>query len=149
MITILNLFSEFIKMSYSLNDNVEYKNPGDIHLGNFVILRKDKLDWEIKFLLSGMSLIIPYRIIDLFYSLDVYHKGRIFRIEPNSEIESFILTMLRFVHGVNDTNYTLATDQLSKINEIGMGKLRTYVKELTGLELPKILYISKELIKDI
>ena len=145
MITIENLFREFLNLSYKIIPDIINIQTGDVYIKDLVILRKTKISWDFIMLASGEMISIPYIIIDIFKSFDVYHKGRVFELKPSSGLDTFIQLMLSLVHCIESKKYDTTLDGLKLLQEIGIKDFIDYLEYVyrINLSIPGVMCVSK------
>lgn len=139
-------FSEFLNLSYKVDQNIINRQVGDLYIGDLVILRRTKISWDFIMLSTGEMISIPYLIIDIFKSLDVYHKGLLFRVKAESSLDYFIHLMLAFVHNIEMRHYETTLEGLSLLQKIGTKDFIKFLEEETGskLNIRGVMCISKK-----
>lgn len=144
--SIEDTFKEFMYLSYTVNLEVLDKQPGDVFINDLVILRKTKVSWNFINLRSGDLTSIPYYLIDVFKSLDIYCGDRILRMKSVTGIETFIQLMLAFVHGIESKQFETTLSALELLKKIGVLEFVCYLADTFSLDLPKegLKSISKD-----
>ena len=139
-------FLEFLNLSYKVDQNIINRQIGDLYIGDLVILRRTKISWDFIMLSTGEMISIPYLIIDIFKSLDVYHKGLLFKVKAESGLDYFIQFMLAFVHNIEMKNYTTALEGLSLLQKMGTKDFLGFLEEETGkkLNIQGVMCVSKK-----
>lgn len=146
MRTIESLFREFLNLSYKWDPDIVNNQIGDVYISDLVILRKTKISWDFIILTSGEMISIPYEIIDIFKSFDVYSKGVIFGMKANLGIEIFIQFMLAFVHSIEEKNFTNTLEGLKLLQELGTKDFIGYLESVLSVNtsLRGVMCISKK-----
>ena len=139
-------FLEFLNLTYKVDQNIINRQIGDLYIGDLVILRRTKISWDFIMLSTGEMISIPYLIIDIFKSLDVYHKGLLFKVKAESGLDYFIQFMLAFVHNIEMKNYTTALEGLSLLQKMGTKDFLGFLEEETGkkLNIQGVMCVSKK-----
>lgn len=145
MRTIEGLFKEFLSLSYVMNQEIVNNHTGDIYIENLVILRQTRISWDFIVLSTGDLISIPYVIIDLFKSFDVYHKGVVFNLVPQDDTESFIKFMLSFVHSLVERKFDNTIDDLGTLKRYGLKDFITFLSNIlkVRISIPGLMYSSK------
>ena len=148
MRSIVNQFIEFLSLSYKVDINKLNNQPGDECIGNTILLRKTKVSWDFIILTNGNSISIPYILVDLFQSFDVYYRGEQY-IDSESitnSLGSIIQLMMSLVRGVylKDLNKVLGV--LDLLQSVETSTLFQFIEEHSGVRLclPGIIYITRE-----
>lgn len=145
MRTIEGLFKEFLSLSYVMNQEIVNNHTGDIYIENLVILRQTRISWDFIVLSTGDLISIPYVIIDLFKSFDVYHKGAVFNLVPQNDAEAFIKFMLSFVHSLVEKRFDNTIDDLEILKRYGLKNFITFLSNIlkVRISIPGLMYSSK------
>ena len=139
-------FREFIGLSYKFDPEIINNQVGDVYIEELTILRKTKISWDFIMLATGEMISIPYVVIDMFKSLDVYNRGFILRTKASKDIEIFIQFMLAFVHSIEEKKYSTTLDGLKLLQQMGLKGFLNYLESVFDLRLQVdgIMCVSKK-----
>jgi len=130
------IFKEFLELGYKKSKAPT--RPSDVEIGNLVIGRTWKEGYQVYYLHSGTSIIIPWKWIDIFGQLFVHSGHKILERQPNKndKVEKLIYWMTKLQEKLMTRNNIL--EVIGQICKIGTGCFR---KEYP--DFPPIQYISR------
>ena len=92
---IKSLFTEFTTLSYYPSQKP--KQTRDIGIKPYMILRTSPAGWNVLNFYNGTSIYLPWSLLDIFISLNIWGGHRILRIEPEDTVEKTITQFLILV----------------------------------------------------
>ena len=125
-----SLFLEYHTLSYYPGQKP--KQTKDIGVKPYMILRTSPAGWNILNLWNGTSILIPWRMIDLFLGLNVWGGARILGEEAENKVEEFILQSLVLVQSserLDMKNFLIA---LGEVLRLGTKDFREWLLKETG-----------------
>lgn len=149
-----DIFEEFYRLSYSLCPTKKsYLKFNDYLVTDYIILRVNTSGYNILYLYTGSSVFIPWKLIDVFTSLDIHSGDKLINSYINCketiENESLIrfgYLMINLVHYLNGRCSIIDGDKLletlGEISVIGTKKFRDWYFLKYGEELSPIIYNS-------
>lgn len=146
MKTILDIFQEFMKLSYVPSKHFPIK---DIRVDNYIICRCDISNYIIQYLYNGSSFVIPRKWGDIFSSFNVYLGDRVNYLretEKDNKIEQVIKGMtnlfIRLDRSFKDIPGQEVLDILGDLSLINTDDFRVWCKDELNIELDPLEYIS-------
>ena len=124
------LFSEYHTLSYYPGQKP--KQTKDIGVKPYMILRTSPAGWNVLNLWNGTSILIPWRMIDLFLGLNVWGGARMLREEAEDGAEKFILRFLVLVQSVERRDMKNFLMALGEILKLGTKEFREWILKETG-----------------
>ena len=130
------LFSEYHTLSYYPGQKP--KQTSDIGVKPYMILRTSPAGWNILNLWNGTSILIPWKLIDLFCGLNIWGGARLLGEEPGDDVEKIILRLLVIVQTVERRDMGRFLMVLGELLGTGTKKFREWYLEETGEKLGPI-----------
>lgn len=127
---------------YYRNNGVKPSSLKDIPIESGVIARYTNLSCTIYYLTTGNHIRIPWEIMDLFFSLDIYSGNRILSLKPENNLERVIWLFVRFVNLLNNSRGEQVISVLSDILELGTGDLRDWYLDRFNKKLDPIEFFG-------
>jgi hypothetical protein len=124
------LFSEYHTLSYYPGQKP--KQTKDIGVKPYMILRTSPAGWNVLNLWNGTSILIPWRMIDLFLGLNVWGGARMLREEAEDRAERFILQFLVLVQSAERRDMKNFLMALGEILKLGTKEFREWILKETG-----------------
>lgn len=116
---LIEIFQNFIDLSFSRKLRSINKSLEDIYLQDYVILRKKKTNWVFYFLLTGNQIVIPYDYISIMTEFEDYQKGEVDYILSRgiryNRLEKFISNLLFLIR---DTKVGKTSEILTYLDEL-------------------------------
>lgn len=130
------IVKEFLELGYRKSNPP--LRPSDTEIGNLVIGRTWKEGYQVYYLHSGTSIIIPWKWIDFFGQLFVHSGHKVLELQPkkNDNVERLIYWMTKLQEKLMTRNNIL--EVLGTICKIGT---RSFRKEYP--DFPPIQYSSR------
>ena len=140
---IKTIFTEFMALYYQ-NGGVEPSSLKDIPVQSGVIARYTEVGCTIYYLTTGNHIRIPWKLIDLFSSLDTYSGNRILSIEPQDDIERFIKLFTKFINVLNSYRGDQIVPLLSDILDMGTNNFREWYRKNFNKNLEPVEFFSPD-----
>lgn len=131
-----SLFSEYHTLSYYPGQKP--KQTKDIGVKPYMILRTSPAGWNVLNLWNGTSILIPWKMVDLFCGLNVWGGARLLGEEPEDKIEKTILHFLILIQAVERREMDKFLMILGEILGTGTKNFRDWYIEETGEKLSPI-----------
>jgi hypothetical protein len=125
-----SLFLEYHTLSYYPGQKP--KQTKDIGVKPYMILRTSPAGWNILNLWNGTSILIPWRMIDLFLGLNVWGGARILGEEAENRVEKFILQSLILVQSSERRDMKNFLIALGEVLRLGTKDFREWLLKETG-----------------
>ena len=125
-----SLFLEYHTLSYYPGQKP--KQTKDIGIKPYMILRTSPAGWNILNLWNGTSILIPWRMIDLFLGLNVWGGARILGEESENRVEEFILQSLVLVQSSERRDMKNFLIALGEVLRLGTKDFREWLLKETG-----------------
>jgi len=125
-----SLFLEYHTLSYYPGQKP--KQTKDIGVKPYMILRTSSAGWNILNLWNGTSILIPWRMIDLFLGLNVWGGARILGEEAENKVEEFILQSLVLVQSSERRDMKNFLIALGEVLRLGTKDFREWLLKETG-----------------
>jgi hypothetical protein len=125
-----SLFLEYHTLSYYPGQKP--KQTKDIGVKPYMILRTSPAGWNILNLWNGTSILIPWRMIDLFLGLNVWGGARILGEEAENRVEEFILQSLVLVQSSERRDMKNFLIALGEVLRLGTKDFREWLLKETG-----------------
>jgi hypothetical protein len=125
-----SLFLEYHTLSYYPGQKP--KQTKDIGVKPYMILRTSPAGWNILNLWNGTSILIPWRMIDLFLGLNVWGGARILGEESENRVEEFILQSLVLVQSSERRDMKNFLIALGEVLKLGTKDFREWLLKETG-----------------
>jgi hypothetical protein len=125
-----SLFLEYHTLSYYPGQKP--KQTKDIGVKPYMILRTSPAGWNILNLWNGTSILIPWRMIDLFLGLNVWGGARILGEEAENRVEEFILQSLILVQSSERRDMKNFLIALGEVLRLGTKDFREWLLKETG-----------------
>jgi hypothetical protein len=125
-----SLFLEYHTLSYYPGQKP--KQTKDIGVKPYMILRTSPAGWTILNLWNGTSILIPWRMIDLFLGLNVWGGARILGEEAENRVEEFILQSLVLVQSSERRDMKNFLIALGEVLRLGTKDFREWLLKETG-----------------
>jgi hypothetical protein len=140
------IMKEFMTLGYS-GPGVRTDRVEDTVLGNYIILRTSYNGFQIIWLGNGNKLSIPWKIVDLFTSLNVGCGEKIIWEGYDEEADIVERLIYLFVLLINEFNWSRGKDfleTLGTICELGTIELREWIETEFKEKLPPLELITVE-----
>lgn len=128
------LFNEFLELYY-VPDNTQVLKLKDILISPGVILRILDKTYTVYYLTNGMQIVIPWKFVDLFSSLNVWGGDRVLRSTREDNIDRLIFHFLNLIRGVEIKNEDLFMTSLTNILDINT---KDFITVYDKLDLERI-----------
>ena len=125
-----SLFLEYHTLSYYPGQKP--KQTKDIGVKPYMILRTSPAGWNILNLWNGTSILIPWRMIDLFLGLNVWGGARILGEEAENKVEEFILQSLVLIQSSERRDMKNFLIALGEVLRLGTKDFREWLLKETG-----------------
>jgi hypothetical protein len=125
-----SLFLEYHTLSYYPGQKP--KQTKDIGVKPYMILRTSPAGWNILNLWNGTSILIPWRMIDLFLGLNVWGGARILGENAENRVEEFILQSLVLVQSSERRDMKNFLIALGEVLRLGTKDFREWLLKETG-----------------
>ena len=125
-----SLFLEYHTLSYYPGQKP--KQTKDIGVKPYMILRTSPAGWNILNLWNGTSILIPWRMVDLFLGLNVWGGARILGEEAGNKVEEFILQSLVLVQSSERRDMKNFLIALGEVLRLGTKDFREWLLKETG-----------------
>jgi hypothetical protein len=125
-----SLFLEYHTLSYYPGQKP--KQTKDIGVKPYMILRTSPAGWNILNLWNGTSILIPWRMVDLFLGLNVWGGARILGEEAGNRVEEFILQFLVLVQSSERRDMKNFLIALGEVLRLGTKDFREWLLKETG-----------------
>ena len=125
-----SLFLEYHTLSYYPGQKP--KQTKDMGVKPYMILRTSPAGWNILNLWNGTSILIPWRMIDLFLGLNVWGGARILGEEAENRVEEFILQSLVLVQSSERRDMKNFLIALGEVLRLGTKDFREWLLKETG-----------------
>ena len=125
-----SLFLEYHTLSYYPGQKP--KQTKDMGVKPYMILRTSPAGWNILNLWNGTSILIPWRMIDLFLGLNVWGGARILGEESENRVEEFILQSLVLVQSSERRDMKNFLIALGEVLRLGTKDFREWLLKETG-----------------
>ena len=125
-----SLFLEYHTLSYYPGQKP--KQTKDIGVKPYMILRTSPAGWNILNLWNGTSILIPWRMIDLFLGLNVWGGARILGEDAENKVEEFILQSLVLVQSSERRDMKNFLIALGEVLRLGTKDFREWLLKETG-----------------
>lgn len=140
------IMKEFMTLGYS-GPGVRTDRVEDTVLGYYIILRTSYNGFQIIWLGNGNKLSIPWKIVDLFTSLNVRCGEKIIWEGYDEEAEKVERLIYLFVLLINEFNWSRGKDfleTLGTICELGTTELREWIETEFKEKLPPLELVTVE-----
>lgn len=144
--TLLDIFKEFIQLSYVPSKNLFEK---DVQIDNYIICRYTKFGYKIIYLYNGSCFCIPREWRDIFSSFNVYVGSRLEYLtssDTSNKIESVIYLMTelsmyldRYMNGIQGQK---VLDILGELSLISTDFFRDWCKKEANIDLGPLVFES-------
>lgn len=134
------VMKEFMTLGYS-GPGVRTDKLDDSVLGNYIILRTSYTGFQVIWLGNGNKLSIPWKIVDLFTSLNVGAGEKILwegYDEEADKVERLIYLFIRLINEFNWCQGRNFLETLGTICELGTTELREWIETEFKEKLPPL-----------
>ena len=141
------LFSEYHTLSYYPGQKP--KQTRDISIKPYMILRTSPAGWNILNLWNGTSILIPWKLIDIFLGLNIWGGARMLREDAEDKAEEFIQKLLILVQTAERRDMENFFVILGEILKLGTKEFRDWLLKETGEKLSPIEINSLDMYREL